>query len=188
MIDELREYEFTAQAWAQYWELFQTLCLPIRADNYGALQGMWQERVGDTVYFRHVWRYESLDERARLRAELSKVPAWRDEFLPQAGPKVSRQFLQVLNPRCELNAQRLAPARFIHLYRCPTGKAPALIEQILLSSARPGHSICAVWATEFSDPNQVVVMTSQPEAPFLELKQAASIETHCVQPLGIDPR
>lgn len=188
MIDELREYHFTPDAWQTYWALFQDLCLPIRRDDYGVLLGLWHEQVGDTVYFRHLWRYDSLDARAQLRGELIKVDAWRNGFLPQAGAQVSRQFLQVLNPRMAIGLQSLAPARYLHLYRCPTGKAAALIEQLGAVAERGRHSLCGVWATEFSDPNQVVVMTAQPDAPALDLHAGIAIQTHCLQPLGVEPR
>ncbi|MCS5517107.1 NIPSNAP family protein [Pseudomonas qingdaonensis] len=122
MIDELREYHFTPDAWHTYWALFQDLCLPIRRDDYGVLLGLWHEQVGDTVCFRHLWRYDSLDARAQLRGELIKLDAWRNEFLPQAGAQVSRQCLQVLNPRGAIGLQSLALARYLHLYRCPTGR------------------------------------------------------------------
>lgn len=187
MIDELREYHFTPEAWQTYWALFQDVCLPIRRDDYGVLLGLWHEQVGDTVYFRHLWRYDSLDARAHLRGELLTLDAWRNGFLPQAAAQVSRQCLQVLKPRSVIDLQRLAPARYLHLYRCPTGKAPALMDQLDEVAGRDRHSLCGVWATEFSDPNQVVVMTAQPAAPALDLHAGIAIQTHRLKPLGVAP-
>ena len=185
MIDELREYQFTAQAWEKYWDLFESLCLPIRGDEYGKLQGMWQERVGDKVTFRHIWRYDSLDERARLRGELIKVDAWREYFLPQAAPQVSKQFLQVLTPKLETDLDSLAPVRYLHVYRCPTGKAAAVIQQISTAIAQERVQVCGLWATEFSDPNQVVVMGPSAEAPLVDIQTSLVIETRTLKPLGI---
>jgi hypothetical protein len=185
MIDEFREYTFTAQAWEEYWDLFVNLCLPIRKDDYGVLRGMWQERLGESVIFRHLWRYDSLDERARLRGELLKVDAWRNDFLPQAGARVSRQFLQVLNPRVDGGIESLAPARYLHLYRCPTGKAGAAIEQISDAVGRGRQQVCGLWATEFADPNQVTVLSAHEAAPQVDVQACVPIETHCIQPLSI---
>ncbi|MCS5517108.1 hypothetical protein NWF32_25790 [Pseudomonas qingdaonensis] len=53
---------------------------------------------------------------------------------------------------------------------------------------RARHSLCGVWATEFSDPNQVVVMTARPDAPALDLHPGTAIQTHRLQPLGVAPR
>ncbi|MFJ3486847.1 NIPSNAP family protein [Pseudomonas sp. NPDC090202] len=188
MIDEFRQYEFTANAWEHYWELFENLCLPIRGDRFGALQGMWQERIGDNVIFRHLWRYDSLDERARLRGELIKVAAWREEFLPQAARHVGKQFLQVLVPRVEFAVGGLAPVRYLHVYRCPVGKAGAVIEQVSDAGARKKHRVFGVWATEFADPNQVVVMSARATAPAVDVQASLVIETRSLQPLGLDVR
>lgn len=180
MIDELREYQFTEQAWERYWQLFQTCCLPIRGNDYGALLGMWQEQVDNCIYFSHVWRYQSFDERTRLRAELGKVKAWREAFLPQAAPLVSRQFLQLLNPRSEVE---LCRARFVHSYRCATGTASAVIDRIHRSVDASGQPCCGVWTTEFSDPNQVLVMTAGAQTPLSTLEAAVSIESRRIEPL-----
>lgn len=184
MIDEFRQYEFTAQAFERYRVLFDELCLPIRGDRYGVLQGMWQERIGDTVLFRHLWRYASLDMRAHLRGELMKVDAWREEFLPQAAACVGKQFVQVLMPKTE--ARSLAQVRFLHLYRCPVGKAGAVIEQIIDAGARAKSGVCGVWGTEFADPNQVVVMSARQSAPSVDVNASLMIETRCLQPLALE--
>jgi len=185
MIDELREYQFTPEAWEKYWTLFESLCLPIRGDKYGKLQGLWQERVGDNVTFRHLWRYESLDERARLRAQLIQVDAWRENFLPQAAAQVSQQFLQVLIPRLETVTDSLAPVRYLHTYRCPAGKAGAVIQQINSAVAEGRSHVCGLWATEFSDPNQVVVMGADREAPQVDIQASLVVETRSLKPLRV---
>lgn len=187
MIDELREYQFTAEAWEKYWHLFESLCLPVRGDQYGKLQGLWHERAGDRVTFRHIWRYDSLDERARLRAQLIKVDAWREQFLPQAAAQVSQQFLQVLIPKPETLIDRLANARYLHIYRCPTGTAGAVIEQIRGAVADGRAQVCGLWATEFPDPNQVVVMGAGSEAPQVDIQASLVIETRSLTPLRSAP-
>ncbi|QXI30921.1 NIPSNAP family protein [Pseudomonas vanderleydeniana] len=183
MIDELRQYTFTAESWERYWKLFNNLCMPIRGNDFGSLQGLWLEQVGSTVTFRHVWRYESLDARARLRAELLKVDDWREKFLPQAACHVADQHLQVLIPRAEGEGLEVAAARYLHVYRCSTGKAAGIIQQIngVASSAR--KNLCGLWATEFPNPNQIVAMTSSEEAPLLALNTEVEIETRLLKPL-----
>lgn len=185
MIDELRQYTFTAEAWEKYWELFTGMCMPIRGDDFGQLRGLWYDRIGDTVSFRHVWRYESLDARAHLRAELIKVDDWREKFLPQAAQHVSQQFLQVLIPKLDEDETGLAAARYLHSYRCPTGKAASVIQQIGGVTGAARKRLCGLWGTEFSDPNQVVAMTSTDEAPVLTLTATVAIETRRLQPLGL---
>jgi len=185
MIDELREYQFTIDAWEKYWPLFERVCLPIRGDKYGKLQGMWQERVGGSVTFRHLWRYDSLDERARLRAQLITVDAWRESFLPQAAAQVSQQFLHVLIPKLEIVIDNLASVRYLHRYRCPTGKASAVIQHINAVVAEGTSQVCGLWATEFSDPNQVVLMGTGPEAPHVDIQASLVIETRTLVPLRV---
>ncbi|MGB9091834.1 MAG: NIPSNAP family protein [Pseudomonas farsensis] len=183
MVDELRQYTFTADAWEQYWALFTSLCMPIRGDDFGRLKGLWYDRIGDTVTFRHLWRYESLDARAHLRAELIKVDDWREKFLPQAAQHVSQQFLQVLVPKLEEEGAGLAAARYLHSYRCATGKAGGVVQQIAGVTGTARKHLCGLWATEFPNPNQVVAMTSTDEAPVLTLAAAVAIETRRLQPL-----
>jgi len=183
MIDELRHYRFTPDAWDQYWALFTDLCLPIRGNAFGQLRGLWYERVGDSVSFRHLWRYASLEARAHLRAELIKVDDWREGFLPQAGPHVSEQFLQVLVPKLEEGEGGLEGVRYLHRYRCPTGKAGAVIQQIAAVEEPARSQLRGLWATEFADPNQVLAMTSTDAAPLLTLSTAVTIETRRLQPL-----
>lgn len=183
MIDELRQYTFTAESWEHYWKLFNQLCLPVRGNDFGALQGLWLEQVGATVTFRHIWRYESLDARARLRVELLKIDDWREGFLPQAARYVAEQHLQVLIPRAEGDGVDLAAARYLHVYRCPTGKAAGIIQQINGAGSAVRNMLCGLWATEFPNPNQIVAMTTSEAAPLLTLNAEVEIETRLLKPL-----
>lgn len=186
MIDELREYEFTLECWDKYWELFTGLCLPIRSNDFGILRGMWLEQTGDKVRFLHMWRYSSLEARSRLRGELLKIDAWRNEFLPEAASQIGKQFLQVLNPRLGGNdLLNSAAACFMHLYPCPAGKANAVIQQIEDGMGEADPRLLSVWATEFADPNQVVVLSSAEHAPHIAVEILAGIRTRKLRSLSV---
>mgnify|MGYP006198886163 CR=1 FL=1 len=51
---------------------------PVRGNDYGVNHGYWTTEFGPLNQVWHLWSYESMAERDRLRAELARVKMERD--------------------------------------------------------------------------------------------------------------
>ena len=98
MIHELRTYTMRPGAAPGAAELSGTLGRDIRGDNYGKLEGYWITEIGPLNQVMHLWSYEDLNERARLRVELSKNERWMYEYIPEMRPRLLRQDIRLMNP------------------------------------------------------------------------------------------
>ncbi len=74
MIYEVRTYDLKPGTLAQYEERFGE-ALPHR-EKYSKLGAFWHTEIGPLNQVIHVWPYESLDERDRIRAEAAQDPHW----------------------------------------------------------------------------------------------------------------
>lgn len=184
MIHELREYRLLPEKWPVYFDLFQRVCMPLRGNEYGRLRGTWLEQDSRQVRFFHLWEYESLDARARLRVALAEKPGWREDFLAHAAPQIHRQHLRVLNPQ-RVAEDLMAIEHDLHLvrYGCDVGRANAVRAE-LEDLSDPSSSI---WTMEFPDPNQVLSLSASSEIEFPEevRRSLQSIEVTRLRPLAI---
>jgi len=106
----------------------------------------------------HLWRYDSFEERAHLRAELAKVDDWTKKYVPTLRPLLVNQTTRFLNPAKDL----VAPAtegNFYEFrnYRLKPGKAAGWMKRFLdVMPTREKYSknVCA-WITEGPNPNEV---------------------------------
>ena len=74
MIYEVRTYDLKPGTVAQFEEAFGE-ALPYRQE-YSPLAAFWHVDIGPLNQVIHVWPYDSLDERERIRAEASKDTHW----------------------------------------------------------------------------------------------------------------
>ena len=74
MIYEVRTYDLKPGTVAQYMKNFGD-ALPHR-EKYSKLGAFWQTEIGPLSQVIHVWPYENLDERDRIRAEAAQDPHW----------------------------------------------------------------------------------------------------------------
>ena len=81
MIYELRIYTLRPGIQAKYLGIVGEIGMKIRGNDYGRLVGSWTADIGQLNEYYHLWEYPDPNERARLRAELAKVPAWSAEYL-----------------------------------------------------------------------------------------------------------
>jgi len=96
MIYELRTYDVKPGRLPEYLQLFNDVGIPARK-NFGTLIGFWFTEFGTLSRVVHLWQYESLDQRAALRAELMNQPSWAQDFLPHAMPMLDRMESVILN-------------------------------------------------------------------------------------------
>ena len=74
MIYEVRTYTLKPGAVAQFEENFGKALS--HRQKYSKLAAFWHTEIGPLNQVIHVWPYESLDERTRIRAAASKDPNW----------------------------------------------------------------------------------------------------------------
>lgn len=96
MIFELRDYTLNIGAVPEYMDNFERVALPI-ASKYMDLVGFWHTDIGEAHHVIHLWRWDSLDERARLRGLLYQDADWQESYLPLALPMIQRQVSTILN-------------------------------------------------------------------------------------------
>src|SRR5260370_38437661 len=95
MIIEMRTYTLQPGTVATFEERFGP-ALPVRA-KVSPLAAFWHTEVGPLNRVIHVWPYENLEERTRLRAEATKLQGWPPngrEFVigPQSGTYLPASF------------------------------------------------------------------------------------------------
>ncbi len=97
MIYEMRTYTVLAGKVPEMLKHARELSVPIRGDNYGKLEGYWFSEFGTLNQVWHLWSYADLNERTRLRGELSKNKDWTTRYIPVIRPMLLRQENRILN-------------------------------------------------------------------------------------------
>src|SRR5436305_8808450 len=97
MIYELRIYTVRPGIIARYMGIVKDVGMRIRGNNFGRLVGAWTSDIGQLNEYYHLWEYDDLNERARLRAALQKTPGWQDEYLAAGRGMVVAQRNTLMN-------------------------------------------------------------------------------------------
>ncbi len=97
MIYELRTYTVKPGTLGDMVKAASTVSRDIRGDNFGKLEGYWLTEIGPLNQVLHMWSYNSFEERAKLRAELSKNPRWTGEYIPLIRPLLTHQSVRLMN-------------------------------------------------------------------------------------------
>jgi len=159
MIVEIRTYTLQPGTTAQFEERFGA-ALPVRA-KVSPLAAFWHTEVGPLNQVIHVWPYETMDERTRLRAEATKAPGWPPNVREFVVDQKSQIFIPApFSPKLE--PRQLGGIYEIRMYTLKPGAVPnqierwagAIGERVKLSPlAFAGHSElgdlniwCHIWA------------------------------------------
>ena len=97
MIVEMRTYTLALGATGRYFKLYREKGLEVQKRILGNLVGYYAVEVGELNKVIHLWAYDSMDERARRRAELWSNPEWL-AYVAEIGPLVVDQANQILTP------------------------------------------------------------------------------------------
>jgi len=167
MIYELRTYTVKPGTLGDMVKAASTISYEIRGDNYGKLEGYWMTEIGPLNQVLHMWSFASFEERARLRAELAKIPRWGSEYVSLIRPLLIRQDVRLMN------AVRppVAPASTGNVYelRNYRGKPAGGLKQWLeaftaVLPAREKYSkIVGLWQTEAGQPNEACHIWAYPD-------------------------
>ena len=91
MIYEVRTYDLKPGAVPQAEEAFAE-ALPYR-EKYSPIAAFWHTDIGPLNQIIHVWSYESLEERAKVREAASKEANWPPKITPRQHPEHERRSL-----------------------------------------------------------------------------------------------
>ena len=98
MIVEMREYTLAPGKVPEYFKLYEAEGMAIQREILGRNLGYYSTEVGPSINMVvHLWAYDSLDDRAKRRAELWADPEWL-AYVTEVGPLVTKQENQILNP------------------------------------------------------------------------------------------
>lgn len=166
MIYELRTYTFHQGKLPAYLDLAARIGRPVRGNDYGTNHGYWVSELGQLNQLWHLWSYESLDERARLRAALAANERWRTEYVPQIIPLMIRQDVRFLHPVIDIKPPEGAGHFYeLRAYRTQPGMARTYAN--LLASYLPVREryspIVGLWTGEAPQPNELVHLWAYPD-------------------------
>jgi NIPSNAP len=123
MIYELRTYTFHPGQLPAYIEHVEKVGRPVRGDDYGKCWGYWTSEFGVLNQAWHLWSYESLDQRTRMREALSKNERWTREYVPAVQPMLQRQDVRFLNPVVDIQPPPPGGIYELRIYRMHPGRA-----------------------------------------------------------------
>ncbi len=161
MLHELRTYTARPGAIPDVLKANEEVGRKVRGDDYGVLEGYWYTEMGPLNQVMHLWRFDSFEERARLRGELGKLDGWTKEYVPRLRPLLVKQETRFLNPTREI-AKPDSEGNFYEFrnYRVKPGAGKAWMDLFLgVMPTREKYSknVCA-WITEGPNPNEVCHM------------------------------
>ena len=179
MVNELRAYTLVPGSLGPYLKLSAEVGRKIRGDRYGKLEGFWTTEFGLLNQVVHLWSYADLNERDRLRAELSKNEEWMKSYMSQTRPMVLAQENKILAPQVPLKP----PADDGHLYelrsyRCHPGRAGewlAHFKAILPVREKYSRNV-GLWQTEIGQLNEVVHLWG-----YRDLNERAAVRAKVMQ-------
>jgi len=83
---------------AQFLDIYQsTGAMELQVRLLGNMIGYFVTEIGDLNSIVHLWGYESMDDRARRRAQLREEPLWQD-YLRQILPMLDTMTNRILLP------------------------------------------------------------------------------------------
>jgi hypothetical protein len=126
MIIEVRTYRLKPGSIPEFEKRFGE-ALPERA-KLSPLGALWHTEVGPLNEVTHVWPYESLDQRAEVRAEAIKRKIWP----PNTSEFIETMRSEIYNP-CpfspKLEPRRIGPVFEIRNYTLAPGAIPGMMER-----------------------------------------------------------
>ena len=97
MILEVRDYHVYTGKLPELVRLYETEGIAIQAEVLGGFVGAFTVDIGALSTYTHMWRYDSLDERAERRARLQARDDWK-AFLAKIQPLIHTQQNRILIP------------------------------------------------------------------------------------------
>jgi NIPSNAP protein len=179
MIYELRTYTLVPGKQNEYLRLAADVSRKIRGDDYGKLEGYWSTEFGTLNQLVHLWSYQDLNERDRLRAELAKHERWQKEYIPQIRPLMLAQENKILSAQLPLKRPESDGNIYeLRTYRTPVGRAGEWLGHFkAIMPVREKYSRnVGVFQTEMGQLNEVVHLWA-----YRDLNDRAATRAKAVQ-------
>src|SRR4051794_30240810 len=176
MIYELRTYTLRPGTVPDMVKAASTVSRDIRKEDYGKLEGYWVTEIGPLSQVMHMWSYSDLNERTRLRTELSRNARWGNEYLPLIRGLLMRQDIRLMNALIAPVAPAV-PGNLYELrnYRAKPGGAVRQWLEIFTAGLKhraKNSKIVGLWQTGTRPPKQGCHMWADP-APNARAKARA---------------
>ena len=159
MIYELRTYTFHPGKLGDYLKLNAEVGRKIRGDQYGKFEGGWTTEFGVLNQYVHLWSYPDLNERERLRVELSKNEAWGREYVSKIRPLMMAQQNKIMSPVTAFtpptDTGNVYELRWYRAYPGKLGEWLALAKGVLPTRLTYSRNVC-YWQTEVAQLNEGV--------------------------------
>lgn len=166
MIYELRTYTFHPGRHVKYLELVEQVGAKIRGSDYGKREGSWIADTGHLNQVWHLWSYDSLDERAHLRAELARNDAWMNDFVAEIKPLLRRQEVRFMNAAVPLKPPADSGNIYeIRIYRTSIAGVREWVSHFtdILPVREKYSANVGLFTVESPEPNGVVHIWSYPD-------------------------
>jgi hypothetical protein len=179
MIHELRTYTLQPGTQGQYLKNSSEVGRKIRGDKYGKLEGFWSTEFGTLNQVVHLWTFESLNDRERLRGELSKNEEWTKTYLPLTRGALLAQENKILSTVLPLKP----PAEPGHVYelrwyRAHVGKLAewlSLFKAVMPAREKYSKNV-GVFQTEAGQLNEAVHLWA-----YKDLNDRAAVRSKVLQ-------
>jgi len=159
MIYELRTYTFHPGKLAEYLKLNAEVGRKIRGNDYGKFEGGWTTEFGTLNQYVHLWSYADLNERERLRVELSKNEAWGKEYVAKIRPLMMAQQNKIMSVvsafKPPTDTGNVYELRWYRAYPGKLGEWLNLAKGVLPSREKYSRNVC-YWQTEAGQLNEAV--------------------------------
>jgi hypothetical protein len=179
MIFELRTYTMHNGKLNEYLHAARTIGRPARGQDYGTVHGYWTSEFGTLNQIWHLWSYDSLDERARLRSALSQNERWTKEYVPTIRPLLMRQDIRFLHPVYGPNKPAQEGGFYeLRMYRMHPGRAAGWAQAFKgVMPVREKYSKnVGIWLGEAPQPNEVLHMWHYPSFEARAKARAAAFQ------------
>ncbi len=155
MIYEVRTYDLKPGAVAQAEDAFAE-ALPHR-EKYSPIAAFWHTEIGPLNQIIHVWGYENIEERNRIRGEAGKDPNWPPKITPG---NILNMNAEIWNPAPFMRPmggdQALGDIYEMRVYTYENGSMPELLRrwEESLPYREEFSPLAAGMFTEFGDLNK----------------------------------
>ncbi len=96
-IVEMRTYDLQPGSHPEWLKVYQNTVVDLQQEILGHRYGYFYTDIGPLNQIVHMWAYDSLNDRAERRAELTSRPEWI-EFTPQVRPMLKKMESKILIP------------------------------------------------------------------------------------------
>jgi hypothetical protein len=179
MIYELRTYTFHPGKLGDYLKLNAEVGRKIRGDQYGKFEGGWTTEFGVLNQYVHLWSYADLNERERLRVELSKNEAWGREYVSKIRPLMMAQQNKILSLvsafKPPADGGNLYELRWYRTYPGKLGEWLSLAMGILPKRETFSRNV-GYWQTEVAQLNEAVHLWV-----YRDLNERAAVRAKALQ-------